>query len=47
MEWLRKRLGQDNGYLDRVRAGEFPIWTRMQENDPKGFLGIFPNPKRA
>ena len=47
MEWLRKRLGQDNGYLDRVRAGEFPIWTRMQENDPKGFLGIFPNPKQA
>jgi len=41
MEWFRKRLGQDNGYLDKARAGEYDVWTRMREHDPKGFLGTW------
>jgi hypothetical protein len=41
MQWLRKRLGQDTGYLDQALAGEFDVWTRMRENDPKKFLGTW------
>tara|TARA_R110000822_G_C15200884_1_gene482368 strand:+ start:46 stop:897 length:852 start_codon:yes stop_codon:yes gene_type:complete len=41
MEWLRRLLGQDTGYLERVRTGEIDIWTKMRENDPKGFLGTW------
>ena len=41
MEWFRKRLGQDNGFLEKVRNGDVAIWSRMNENDPKGFLHTY------
>jgi hypothetical protein len=43
--WIRKLLGQDTGYWDRVSRGEIDPWTRMLENDPNKQIAVTKIPK--
>lgn len=38
--WIRKLLGQDTGYWDKVQSGEIDPWTRMLENDPNDQIAV-------
>lgn len=41
MNWLRKRLGQDNGFFDSVQEGKANYNDKLLEQDTKGFLTTY------
>lgn len=38
--WLRKLLGQDTGWWDKVSAGEVDPWEKMIANDPNTQIAV-------
>jgi len=41
MNWLRKKLGQDNGFFDSVQEGKANYNDKLLEQDTKGFLTTY------